>query len=239
MKSLVIILLTTALMFWTLPAESACGNPASPGFQEPEQMEEFPEQEPEEMEEMEEAEEEEEEKKEQEGVEQMEEFPEEEEMMEDAPPAKEERMKYYQEKFEETYQNVLFEDVWNAVKQSIKDINCAIIKDSYSQNDEGFYKGVIKSDFCIFAMGDKTLENLEKYSIKVPVIRGGTWHTGRMQYKFIIEENDDGSVYLRLVGEISGFESYVTEQVHFWESNGYLEHMMMKRLRKNLKEEGS
>lgn len=158
----------------------------------------------------------------------------EEEVMEDAPPAKEERMKYYKEKYEDTF-NALFEDVWQAVQKSLEDKSCQVLKKTYSQNDEGFYKGVITSDYCIFALGsDTTKENLEMYSLKVPFIRGAVWVTGRVKYKFIINENSDGTVHLRLTGEISGFEEHVTESVHFWESNGYFETMTLQRIRENL-----
>ncbi len=156
------------------------------------------------------------------------------ELIEDAPPSESERMKYFKDKYEDNYEKT-FEEVWQSVIKSLEDKSCQILKKSYSQTDEGFYKGTIVSDYCVFSLGkDTTFQTLKKYSVKVPVIRGGVWIAGRFQYKFIINERDDGTVHLLLNGEVSGFEEYVTSQVHFWESNGYMETMMMKQIRRNL-----
>lgn len=157
-------------------------------------------------------------------------------IFEDVPRAEDERMRFFKETYELTFDEALFEDVWNSIKKSLEETNCMTIKETYSQNDEGFFKGNIKSDFCVFAEGDTTHENLEKYSIKVPFIRGGNWVTGRFQYKFLIKEQDDGTVYVKLKGEVSGFEDYVTGQVHFWDSNGFLETMMLRRIKKHVNE---
>ncbi len=147
-------------------------------------------------------------------------------------------MKYYREKYEAKY-DYLFEEVWAAVKLALEQTNCMIIKESYTQNDEGLFKGSIHSDFCVHATGeDTTLAVLKRYSLKVPFIRGGVWVSARMQYKFVIKEQDDGSVRLLLKGEISGREDYVTEEVHFFKSNGYLETLMLERIRKNLEKGG-
>lgn len=156
------------------------------------------------------------------------------EELEDVPPTQAERMKFYREIYEDTY-DATFEEVWAVVQKSLEDANCQIAKKSYSQNDEGLYRGSIISEYCVFSTGEDTTFNvLKKYSVKVPVIRGGIWITGRMRYKFTITEKEDGTVHLVLNGEISGFERYVTGQVHFWESNGYFETMMLRRIRNNL-----
>jgi len=54
-----------------------------------------------------------------------------------------------------------------------------------------------------------------------------------MQYKFKITEKEDGSVDLLLMGEISGFEEFVTNEVHFWKSIGIFETKMLKDIEKN------
>jgi hypothetical protein len=157
-----------------------------------------------------------------------------EEVMTDAPPAEAERMKYYKEKYEDTYNNT-FEEVWGAILKCVENENCQVAKKTYSQTDQGLYKGSIVSDYCIFAMGnDTTVDNLKKYSKEVPIIRGGVWITGRFQYKFTVNEREDGTVNLVLKGEMSGFEEYVTYSIHFWESNGYKEYMMLKRIKEYL-----
>lgn len=158
------------------------------------------------------------------------------EVMQDVPPSSSERMKYFREKYEDTYEKP-FEEVWNAVIKSLEDKDCQVLKKTYNQTDQGLYKGNIQSDYCIFATGsDTTMDNLKKYSKEntIPFIRGGVWVTGRFQYKFIMNEKEDGTVSLVLKGEVSGFEEYVTYSVHFWDSNGFLETMMLKKIRQNL-----
>jgi hypothetical protein len=140
---------------------------------------------------------------------------------------------YLKEKYEDTFK-LPFNKVWEAAALSIENINCQIIAKNTKQDDEGLYKGKIESDFCVFAVGDTTWDNLKFYATDLPFIRGGTWVTGRFQYKIIIRENKDGSTYLRVIGEVSAFESYVTTKVHFFQSNGFKESMMMERVKKNL-----
>lgn len=142
---------------------------------------------------------------------------------------------YYRDKYEQTY-NYPFEVVWNAIKQSLEDIQCQVGYERYNQDDEGLYKGSIKSDFCVFSLGkDTTFATLKKYSLEVPYIRGGIWLNGRMQYHFRLTEQSDGTVYLHLTGKISGFEDFVTHEVQFWESNGIFETQMLERIEKNCK----
>ncbi len=145
--------------------------------------------------------------------------------------------KYFKEKYEKTY-DYAFEIVWEAIKKSLEEKNCQIAHERYTQTDEGLYKGSIKSDFCVFAAvanDDDVFDSLKVYSLEVPFIRGGIWLNGRMEYKFKLKENDDGSVYVRLKGKLSGFEDYVTHEVHFWQSNGYFETKMLEAIEKNCK----
>jgi hypothetical protein len=140
---------------------------------------------------------------------------------------------YLKEKYEETFK-LPFNRVWEAAIKSIENIDCQVINKNTKQDDEGLYKGKVESDFCVFAVGDTSWDNLKYYATELPFIRGGTWVTGRFQYKFIIKENKDGSTHLRIIGEVSAFESYVTARVHFFQSNGFKESMMMERIKKNL-----
>ena len=140
---------------------------------------------------------------------------------------------YYKEKYEDTL-TYSFEVVWNAIKLSLENINCLISQEKYSQTDQGLFKGSLKSDYCVFSQGkDSTFEMLKLYSIEVPYIRGGSWLTGRMQYKFNLTEREDNTIYLLLKGEISGWEEFVTHEVHFWKSNGLFETNMLKKIRAN------
>ncbi|MFN3781144.1 MAG: hypothetical protein ACK4SO_03085, partial [Candidatus Kapaibacteriota bacterium] len=145
-----------------------------------------------------------------------------------------ERLKYYREKYEETF-NEEFDVVWRAIKKSLDDINCMISYEKYQQDDEGFLSGTIKSDFCVFTMGkDTTFKVLKRYSYEMPLIRGGIWINGRIQYTFKVKENKDGTVYLSFTGRLSGFEDFVTHQVHFWKSNGILETKMLESIKNNI-----
>ena len=147
-----------------------------------------------------------------------------------------EHLKYYKKSYEDTYKET-FENVWNAVKSSLDECRCMIIKSPYKPNDEGFYKGSIISDFCVFTAGPDSTEKVAKrYSLKFPRIRGAVWTNARMQYKFLINESSDGTVHLVLKGELSGFEEYVTGAVQFWESNGFLETIMLERIKKNIQQ---
>ncbi|MGB9771997.1 MAG: hypothetical protein ACPLX7_08505 [Candidatus Kapaibacteriota bacterium] len=145
-----------------------------------------------------------------------------------------ERLKYYKEKYEETF-NEPFDVVWRAIKKSLDDIACMINYEKYQQDDEGYLTGTLKSDFCVFSMGkDTTFQVLKRYSYEMPLIRGGIWINGRINYTFKVKENKDGTVHLSFTARLSGFEDFVTHQVHFWKSNGYLETQMLERIKNNI-----
>ncbi len=150
------------------------------------------------------------------------------------PEDKTERLKFYKERYEETFAEP-FDVVWRAVKKSIEEISCMIQNERYQQDENGLFSGTIKSDFCVFSMGkDTTFKVLKKFSVEMPLIRGGIWINGRIQYTFRIREQEDGKTFLSFKGRLSGFEEFVTHQVHFWESNGILETEMLERIRKNI-----
>lgn len=148
--------------------------------------------------------------------------------------SKTERLKYYRERYEDTF-NKAFQTVWLAIKKSLDDIGCMISYEKYQQDTSGLFRGTIKSDFCVFTMGkDTTFKVLKRYSYEMPLIRGGIWINGRIQYTFRVIENEDGSTSLSFKGQLSGFEEFVTHQVHFWKSNGYLETKMLERIKANI-----
>ena len=148
-----------------------------------------------------------------------------------------ENMKYFKKDgYREVY-DYSFEIVHKAVIKSINDLGCMISQDKPTQTDQGLYKASVKSDFCVFTTGsDSTFKTLKKYSVLLPLIRGGIWQNGRMQYKFKLEEQADGKVKLLLTGELSGFEEFVTHEVHFWQSNGRFETWMLELIKKNIAE---
>jgi hypothetical protein len=144
-------------------------------------------------------------------------------------------MKYFKETYEEDLDGAYFEDVWNAVVEAIADQGCELMTKVQKTNDEGFLKGVLKSEFCVFVNDDTTFDLLRIYSVKMPVIRGGIWTSGRIQYRIILEEINEGEGTSILVkGELSGSEDNVTNEVHFWQSNGWFETDLLFRVKNKL-----
>jgi hypothetical protein len=123
-----------------------------------------------------------------------------------------------------------FPIVWKAIHKALETINCRVETEKKSQDDNNLFKGNIRTENWIFITGeDSTLDVLEKYGV-VPTIRAGRWVSGRAQFKFIIKEKDDETTDFRLTSEISGFEEYVTQKVHFWNSNGVLDNQIMEKI---------
>lgn len=146
---------------------------------------------------------------------------------------------YNPEGYERVF-NASFETVWNTVINAIENLNCQILQKNYNQTEEGYYKGKIFSDYCvILGKTDSTWDVLKKYSVKIPVIRGGVWVSGRIQYKFWLTENPDGTTHLKLKGQISGMEEHATSKVHFWESNGILEREILNKIQYTLESTGT
>ena len=103
--------------------------------------------------------------------------------------------------------------------------------------DGGLYKGQYFSEFCVLAQGtDTTKDVIKKYS-DIPRIRGGIWSTFRIQYKLNIKEEEGNKTRIILRAQCSGYEEFITQETHFWNSNGFLEKKMMERLLVNIKKE--
>jgi len=142
-------------------------------------------------------------------------------------------LRYYQAKYEAEY-NEPIQLVVDAVNKAIDDIDCVVTKNVMKTARNGRMKAIIRSDYCVFAEGDSTFDLIKKYSYKTPHIRGGSWLNGRMQYKFMLKEKNDSTVYLLLKGNLSGFEDTMTNRVHFWKSNGIFEHRMLESIKENI-----
>ena len=158
------------------------------------------------------------------------------EMMDQGEEEIEPRMMYFKKKYEAEFEN-FFDDVWNVCLEVLKSKKCMISQKNNRQTDEGLYKGKIVSEYCAFASesaGEDVYDSLMYYSTKVPVIRGGVWENGRVQYKIVLKETEDETVTLLLKGEISGKESNVTNEVHFWESSGWFEHHLLEEIKERL-----
>lgn len=145
-----------------------------------------------------------------------------------------EKTRYYKEKYELKLEKT-WDEVWQACLAVVDELKCQVMQKKSSQTDEGLNKGSIQTDFCVFASGqDIVKDSLIKYSYNLPNIRGGVWENGRIQHKFILKESEDMSINLLLKSELSGRENNVTNQVHFWQSNGYLETVTIELLKKKL-----
>ncbi|MFN8359700.1 MAG: hypothetical protein U0264_07275 [Candidatus Kapaibacterium sp.] len=124
-----------------------------------------------------------------------------------------------------------FPVVWKVIHKALEEIGCRVEVEKNAEGDKGLFKGNIRTEFYIFSNGeDTTADVLERYGV-TPTIRAGRWISGRIQYKFVLKELEDESTDIRLVCELSGFESYVTSKVHFWNSNGVLDKQMMDRIK--------
>jgi hypothetical protein len=145
-----------------------------------------------------------------------------------------EELKYYKERYEVKYKEP-FDVVWKAVKMSISDLKCPLLQETENQNEKGFYQGVIKSDNCLLAQGkDSSEEVMDRYSYDRPRIMAGVWKNCRVQYRFVIREQEDGTTSMLLKTDMSGFEEYVTYEVQFWKSNGILEHNILLDIDKKI-----
>ena len=126
--------------------------------------------------------------------------------------------------------NASFGKVWDAIQASMNELGCGkpqTDKVTEPVEEAGFYKGVYVSDFCVISTGeDTTRDFMEKFG-EIPRIRGGIWITGRVQYKINVKEEGIRQTKIILRAEISGFEEFITNGVHFWVSNGILEKQMM------------
>jgi hypothetical protein len=145
-----------------------------------------------------------------------------------------EQHKYLKDTYEETYQES-FEDVWEAVLETIKSLNCMVLRSHYSQDDEGLIIGNINTEHCTISTGrDTTAMVLKYYSYDMPNIRAARWEFGRIQYRFILREQEDGTIKLEVITQVSGNEINATKKYHFWRSNGIAENEMFTRIDKIL-----
>lgn len=145
--------------------------------------------------------------------------------------------------FEEDLPQITTEDtlkasirtVWKGIKRAFYQLGTfsdPSTRDPKMDEKTGLYRGFIRSDFRVFASGsDSTADVLERYG-RLPVIRGGTWKAGRVKYEFKVKELAEDLTYVALVCGISGYEEGVTNEVHFWNSNGILDKEIMDLLKK-------
>ncbi len=124
-----------------------------------------------------------------------------------------------------------FPVVWKIIHKALEEMGCRVEVEKNAEGDKGLFKGNIRTEFYIFSTGeDSTLDVLDRYGV-TPTIRASRWVSGRIQYKFVLKELEDESTDIRLVCELSGFESYVTSKVHFWNSNGVLDKQMIDKIK--------
>lgn len=135
-----------------------------------------------------------------------------------------------------------FGKVWTAVQRAMAENQCGKpqnLKVIEPEDVDGFYKGIYVSDYCVLASGEETTaDDMEKYG-KIPRIRNGIWVNGRIQYRLNVREEQRNSTRIILKAELSGFEEYITNQMHFWNSNGDLERKMLELIKKYTAEEVS
>lgn len=145
-----------------------------------------------------------------------------------------ERLKHFKEKYEASYE-APFEVVWSSVKETIASYGVTVAQQKNSQDDEGLYKGVLKSENIVFTEGkDSTYQTLQKYHYNMKYIPNGVWTNGRISYKIILKEVKSGTVTMIMTTEMSAFESHITTEYHYWKSNGIFEKEFLDRLNANV-----
>ncbi len=146
-------------------------------------------------------------------------------------------MRYYQAKYELNFSTNI-DIVIEAIEEIFEEYGCTLIQNVKKPDIDGFEKAIIKSDYCVIEEGEHSFDTLMYYSKTngMPFIRGGLWKNGRIQYKFVIKELESGGCHLLLKASLSGFENNITNKVHFWESNGMLEHSMLEAISAKVKQ---
>ena len=126
-----------------------------------------------------------------------------------------------------------FATVYKTIINCIKNKGCAIESKPTSLDDNGLNKGNIRSEACVLVYGEDSTRDVMMQYGKVPMIRGGVWASGRVQYNFALRElPDKQGILVTMTVELSGNENYITSEVHFWNSNGILD-AEMERLVKD------
>lgn len=144
------------------------------------------------------------------------------------------RYPYFKEKYEWTF-NAPFEKAWNSVKELMTELGGQIAVQKSSQDEEGKYKGTLKSDNIIIAEGiDTTYHILQQYENKMIDIPNCQWVTARVNYKATFNEIDENTTKMQLIVQLSGFEKKISNQFHFIVSNGLKEKDFYEKLVKKL-----
>lgn len=144
------------------------------------------------------------------------------------------RYPYYKDTFDLKV-NAAFEPLWNSAKELISEMGGQLAVQKSYQNDEGLFQGTLKSDNVVLAEGsDTTFNVLQRYEYKMIYIPNNDWNIGRVNYRLLMSEIDEKTTRLRLFVQLSGFEKRITNQFHFFKSNGLLEKDFIERLYKKL-----
>lgn len=140
------------------------------------------------------------------------------------------RYPYYKDTFDLKV-NAPFETVWNSAKDLITEMGGQLAVQKSFQNDEGLFQGTLKSDNIVLTEGsDTTFNILQKYEYKMVYIPNNDWNIGRVTYRLLMNEIDETTTRLRLFVQLSGFEKRITNQFHFFKSNGLLEKEFFENL---------
>lgn len=129
-----------------------------------------------------------------------------------------------------------FEKTWNACKDIIAEYGGNLVVNRSSQDDEGKFKGSLKSDAIILVQGiDSTLSVLQRYEYDMVYIPNSQWTIGRVIYRVVMKEIDENTTNLTLFVQLSGKEDKITQIFHFFKSNGILENRFFDKLHEKLK----
>jgi hypothetical protein len=108
-------------------------------------------------------------------------------------------------------------------------------KEKIKDKEDGLKRGVVKSDVCVMAQKtDSTWKLITQYALEPPFIRGGTWTSVRIVYKFIVNDIGSGKVIITQLHEFSGFEDHVSFKAYEFKSNGLIEHNAIEKIKSSL-----
>ncbi len=137
---------------------------------------------------------------------------------------------YYKDTFD-IKMNASFEKVWNSTKELVGELGGQLAVQKSSQDEEGKYRGTIKSDNIIIADGvDSSIKVLQRYEYEMIYVPNGVWTIGRVNYRIVMNEIDADNTRIQLFIQLSGKENKITQIFHFFKSNGVLENEFLKKL---------
>ncbi|HVZ40151.1 MAG TPA: hypothetical protein VHI13_12810 [Candidatus Kapabacteria bacterium] len=118
---------------------------------------------------------------------------------------------------------------------TFKSVKSALEKAGYVVNYSSKKYKRIETDFKKLADEDTFDEEMEKYG-DVPYMRSPGWTTGRVKIFVNFEVVDSNKTAVKVLAQLSGYESRFTNAWHYWRSNGKIEEVAMNFITKEMED---